>query len=151
MEAKCLSRKRIWEIDCLSLDAAIAAAFDWRDLVNILQSHGYSLDLNKAESLLELQAQCLIHECCHSENAVSLKLESLLNEWHKGVLNFFDGQSASEVAEYVLTTVWNEPSSYAGLFWSLGSDPRVGFDGIRRRFHQRFQISAVRRLTPKAA
>ena len=31
MDAKCLTRKRIWEIDCLSLDAAIAASFEFFD------------------------------------------------------------------------------------------------------------------------
>ena len=146
MELKCLVRKRIWEVDCWSLDAAMAASFDWRDFINMLQGHGHKLNLRKPEAILELQAQCLIHEYCHSENPVSTKIESLLNDWHKKIMEFLDAKTPAEVAEYVLTFPWTKRSSCSGLFWALGSDSRDGFDCIRRRFHQRFQISSVRRL-----
>lgn len=141
-----LIRKRIWEVDCMSLDAAIAASFDWRDLINILQGNGHTIDLRRPESHLEFQAQCLIHECCHSENAVSLRIESLLNDWHRKAITQLDHRTPAEVVEYVLTVSWKKRNSYAGLFWALGSDPRDGFDCIRRRFHQRFQIFSARRL-----
>lgn len=145
MEVKSLSRKRIWEIDCVSLDAAVAGSFGWRELVNILQSSGHEFDLQKEEGFLEFQAQCLIHECCHSENPVSLRVENLLNSWHAKTLETLSGWPPSQVAEHVLTTPLIK-KNYAGLIWALGSDARQGFDCIRRRFHQRFQIFAVRRL-----
>lgn len=146
METNCLTRKRIWEVDCWSLDVAIAASFDWKELINILEAHGRPFDLAKPAESLEFQAQVLIHEYCHSENEVSLKVEALLNEWHKKHLEFFSTRPASEIAEFVLTAALNKKSVYAGIFWALGSDSRKGFDCIRRRFHQRFQISSVRRL-----
>lgn len=146
MDAKCLTRKRIWEVDCWSLDAAIAASFDWRDLINILQSHGHRFDLKKLESILELQAQCLIHEYCHSENPVAVSIEHLMNEWHKKTIDFFSSLDASEIAKYVLTVSLAKNSAYAGIAWALSSDRRKGFNCIRRRFHQRFQIFSVRQL-----
>ena len=146
MDVKCLTRKRIWEVDCWSLDAAVAASFDWRELINILQGQGHQFDLSKPETLLELQAHCLIHEYCHSENLVSVTIENLLNEWCKKTIELFDSWTSSQVAEHVLTASWQEKSDYAGLFWSLGSDSREGFDCIRRRFHQRFQVVSIRRL-----
>ncbi len=146
MNVECLTRKRIWEVDCWSLDAAIAASFDWKDLANILQGHGHDFNLRKPETVLELQMQRLIHEYSHSENPVSLKLEDLLNDWHRNIIRFLEACPPPEVAEHVLTAPWPKKSSYAGLFWALGSDPREGFDCIRRRFHQRFQIFSARRL-----
>ena len=146
MHVQCLARKRIWEVDCLSLDAALAASFDWRELINILQGSGHEFDLQKSEAVLEFQAQSLIHEYCHSENEVSNRIEDLLNEWHKKIITTFDNWASAQVAEYVLTASWNKKSAYAALFWALGSDARNGFDCIRRRFHQRFQIFSVRRL-----
>ncbi|MBI3306338.1 MAG: hypothetical protein HYZ84_00825 [Candidatus Omnitrophica bacterium] len=146
MNVKCLTRKRIWEVDCWSLDAAMAGSFDWRELVNMLQGHGHSFDLRKPESLLEIQVQYLTHEYCHSENPISTKIESLLNDWHKKTIEYLDRSTLAEIAEHVLTFSWTKKSSYAGLFWALGSDARDGFDCIRRRFHQRFQIVSVRRL-----
>lgn len=146
MDVKCITRKRIWDVDCWSLDAAVAASFDWKELVNLLQGHGHLMDLKKPEALLELQAQCLIHEYCHTENELSLKIENLLNEWHKKTIESIDQRSSSQVAEHVLSFSWSKKNAYAGLFWALGSDAREGFDCIRRRFHQRFQIFSARRL-----
>ncbi len=146
MDVKCLTRKRIWEVDCLSLDAAMAASFDWRELINMLQAEGRQFDFRKPEPLLEYQAHCLIHEYCHSENPVSLRIENLLHEWHKRTVLLFDAWTPSEIAEHVLSIPLGKKAAFAGLFWALGSDAREGFDCIRRRFHQRFQIFSARRL-----
>lgn len=146
MNVRCLTRKRIWDVDCLSLDAAMAASFEWKELINILEAHGRRFDLTKPEAVLEFQAQVAAHEFCHSENPVSLKIESLLNEWHKKILENFDLRTPAEVAEYVLTNSWNKKSAYGGIFWAIGSDARGGFSCICRRFHQRFQIFSIRRL-----
>lgn len=151
MDIQCVTRKRIWEIDCWSLDTAIAASFDWRDFVNILQGSGHSFDPSKPESLLDLQAQCLIHEYCHSENPVSIRIENLMNEWHKRTLDLFDGWTPSAVAEHVLTVPLDKKSTYGAIFWALGSDSRGGLDCIRRRFHQRFQVVSARRLESASA
>ena len=145
MDIRCVTRKRIWEVDCWSLDAALAASFEWRDFANLLHSHGHALDLSKPEALIELRAQCLVHECCHSENPVSLRLENLMNDWHRKMLDFFDRRTPSEVVEFVLTVDLGKQVSTGALFWALGSDARDGFDCIRRRFHQRFQIFSARR------
>ncbi len=146
MKVDCSTRKRIWEVDCWSLDAAIAGSFDWRDLINILQGSGHVFDLRRPEYLLESQAHTLIHECCHSENPVSIRIESLLNEWHKKAITQLDSKTPAEVVQYALALSWKKRASYAGMFWALGSDSREGFDCIRRRFQQRFQISSIRRL-----
>lgn len=145
----CATRKRIWEVDCMSLDGCLAASFDWRELINILQGNGHCFDLLKPEALLEFQAQCLIHEYCHSDNEISRKIEKLLNDWHKKVLRLFDAWSPSEVAQYDLTGSWTKRTLYAGLYWGVGTESRSGFDCIRRRFHQRFQLLAIRKIENK--
>lgn len=146
INTECLTRKRIWDVDCLSLDAALAASFEWRDLMNILQGHGEIIDFDKPEAALEMQAQCRTHEFCHSENKISLGIEKLLNDWHKNSLQTFSAWSPSKVAEYVLSASWNNMGSVSGIFWALGSDSREGFSCICRRFHQRFQIHSVRQV-----
>ena len=86
-----------------------------------------------------------IYQYGHSENPVSLKIESLLNHWHAHLMEWMDCGSPVEAAQYVLTVPLNK-KVLGGLFWALGSDAREGFDCIRRRFHQRFQVFAARRL-----
>ena len=146
MNTNCLTRKRIWEVDCWSLDSAIAASFDWRDLINMLQGHGHVFDLKKPESILELRAQGLIHEYCHSENEISIRIENLLNDWHMKTIQTFSELDPSDVAESVLTMPLSSKKVYGALFWALGLESRDGFDCIRRRFHQRFQIFSVRKI-----
>jgi hypothetical protein len=146
METECKTRKRIWEVDCWSLDAALAGSFDWKEFINLLQSSGYSFDFSKSDTILELQAQCLVHEFCHSDNPISLTVERLLNLWHERVLEGIDSRTPSEVAQYVLTSERMTQKQYAGLFWALGCDSRSGFDCIRRRFHQRFGVQAIRKM-----
>ena len=141
----CLVRKRIWEVDCVSLDAALAASFDWRELANILQGNGHEFNQEAHPAVLEMTIQSLAHQYGHSENPVSLKIESLLNHWHAHLMEWMDCGSPVEAAQYVLTVPLNK-KVLGGLFWALGSDAREGFDCIRRRFPQRFQVFAARRL-----
>jgi len=145
MDTKCLVRKRIWEVDCWSLDAALAASFDWRELINMLQSRGHGFNFKASESVLEIQAQCLIHEYCHSENELSVRIEALLDGWHQKWIDAISGWLPAEVAEYALTVPLHRQLSSGGFFWALGGDAREGFDCIRRKFHQRFQISVIRK------
>lgn len=145
MDAKCLMRKRIWEVDCQSLDAALAASFDWRELVNLLQTRGHEFNLKAPESVLEMRAQCLIHEYCHSENELSVRIEALLDGWHEKWVNAISSWPPAEVAEYALTVPLHRQLSSGGFFWALGGDAREGFDCIRRKFHQRFQVLLIRK------
>ncbi len=142
-------RKRIWEVDCWSLDAAIAASFDWRDLVNMLQGQESGAALTADESLLELQAQCLIHECCHSENDISVRVENLLNAWHQTIIRQLACKSPCQIAECIFTMPFERREAYGGLCWALGSDPRAGLDCLCRRLHQRFQVFSIRHAMNK--
>ncbi len=51
MKMESLVRKRIWEVDCLSLDAALAASFDWKELSNLLKSHSIAVDHSLPEHI----------------------------------------------------------------------------------------------------
>ncbi len=66
MKPQCLERKRIWEVDCRSMEAVIAASFEWRELADLIKDYLPHCSTN--ENVLETQVYGLIHQCCHSEN-----------------------------------------------------------------------------------
>ena len=144
MNLDCLTRKRIWEVDCLSVDASIAASFDWRDLVNLLQSAGHRFDFETPEALLEMEVQNLIHRYCHSENAVSLRVESLLNQWHGETIRELAEMSVDEICHFVMHLDCSRNLNLEAFFWALGSDDRDRLDCVRRRLHQHVQIFLIR-------
>ena len=147
LETKRGIRKRIWEVDCLSMDAAIAAAFDWQDLANLMASIGIPDAQNDSPAWIEMQTQSVVHHHCHSENDLSLRIETLLNQWYSGWIQQTAQCEAQDLMTLILNTDFLQKKEMAGMTWALGSDPRTGLDCIRRKLHQRFQIVALRRLT----
>lgn len=147
LQTKCGIRKRIWEVDCLSMDAALAAAFDWQDLANLAASAGIRNPQNDSPAWLEMQAQSIIHHHCHSENDLSLRIETLLNQWYSGWIQQTAQCEPQELMSLILNAEFRQKKEMAGMAWALGSDPRTGLDCLRRKLHQRFQIVSLRRLT----
>lgn len=145
MEPQCLAQKRIWEVDCLSMDAALAASFDWRDLLNILHGMGIALSAKGPEWKVEMQVHNKIHQYCHGENSVSLCIEGLLNALHQKTLRQWSGILVEEIAELALSFDLRKPKLGA-VFWAVATDSRPGLDCIRRQFHQRYQIASIRTI-----
>lgn len=148
---KLLQRKRIWEVDCISLDASLAASFDWRELANILQTEDVVLAPEQPEEALEMQVQHALHQRCHEANDLSLKIERLLNQWHEKAILKLAEMDASEILFYAPASAQRNELSWGGVFWALGTDNRTGFDCLRRHFFQRLQIRMIRNMKNQAA
>lgn len=140
-------RKRIWEVDCFSMDAVLASSFEWKDLANILQGRGVEISLKGPEDAKRMQVHNLTHRYCHSENDISLTVESILNLLHQHTIEQISHWDAHEVMELAQNFHFSNSKRLSSVFWAIGSEGRKEFDGIRRRFHQRFQIHALRDLT----
>ena len=126
------------------MDASIAASFDWRKLVNLLQGTGCQFDLEEKTEVLEMQVQCMIHQHCHSENPLSLKIEYLLNQWHEKTIYHVSKLPKNELIRHLMT--FSPEVNFGGIVWALGTDPREGSDCLRRRFHQRIQVVSIRKM-----
>lgn len=137
--------KRIWEMDCLSLDAALAASLDWKDLVNLMHGCGIEFQSKGSEAVQEMQAFQWAHRYCHSQNSFSLQLENLLNYLHQNFTHQIFGMSVERLVDLVMTLDLSKSQRLGGLFWGLGMDSRAGLDCLRRRFHQRYQIYSLRK------
>ncbi len=144
MNAQCLIRKRIWEMDCRSLEAVIAASFEWRELADLMKRKFPHCSGN--ENVLEVQVYSLIHQCCHSENLISLHIEELLDYRYQRVIETMTRLDLCEVGRWILSYDFEKKSVLGGIIWALGADSRKGFDCLRRHFHQRLQVHSIRKL-----
>jgi hypothetical protein len=144
MDVKFSTRKRIWEIDCRSMETVIAASFEWRELANLVKDYLPHCSTN--ENILEIQAYGLIHQCCHSENPVSLHIEELLNYRYQRFIETVTRLDPYEAGRWIMSYDFEKKSGLGGMVWALGSDAREGFDCLRRHFHQRLQVYSIRKL-----
>lgn len=144
MKTQLMERKRIWEVDCRSLEIVIAASFEWRELFDVLKGSFRSCSSN--ESILETQMYALVHQCCHSNNSASRKLEFLLHYRYQRFIEAVSQMEPSEVLQWVLSYSFGKKLGLGGVMWALGSDAREGFDCIRRHFQQRLQTYSIRKL-----
>lgn len=136
--------KRIWEVDCVSLDAALAGSFDWRELANMLHDFGYRLNPNLEEPKIEIQTQSLVHQSCHDENALSLKIENFLDRIHHIWIESVFNWSTSQCKDFAMTFKWQDKKELAGIFWAFAVDKRDHMECIRRLLHQRYQMVSIR-------
>lgn len=144
MKSQCMERKRIWEVDCRSMEAVIAASFEWRELANLIKE--YLPHCSKDENVLEIQTYGLIHQCCHSENPIALHIESQLDYRYQRFIETMARLDSCEVSRWIMSYDFGKKSGLGGMIWALGSDSREGFDCLRRHFHQRLQIHSIRKL-----
>lgn len=145
------SRKRIWEIDCLLLDAILASSFSWTELLELLQKNGLMLEPKKTKRPIEFQIQRLIHKHCHFENPISLELEEKLDERYEKTISMFSDWNAWQVAEYIFSSPPAKKESYRALLWVFSSESREGFECIRRHFYRQFQIVCMQDYRERTA
>ena len=145
MQTKTIIRKRIWEVDCLSLNAALAASFDWKDLSNFLTSHGICVDHSLPEHILEMQIQNTIHKACHQGTALSRVVETRLNDLYEDIMCQIEGMSHCEIGTIIANIDFAKPNRLGGFFWALGSDSREGMECVRHFLHERSQMALLRK------
>lgn len=144
MKSQCMERKRIWEVDCRSMEVVIVASFEWRELFDVLK--GSFRSCSSDENVLETQMYAWVHQCCHSDNSTSRKLEFLLNYRYQRFIEAVSQMDSPEVLQWILSYSFGKKPGLGGMIWALGSDAREGFDCIRHHFHQRLQIYSIRKL-----
>ncbi len=144
-------RKRIWEVDCFSMDAVLAASFEWKDLANLLQGFGVEVPHKGVEDQMGMHIHNVMHRYCHSENEVSIAVERILNLLHQHTIEQISHLDTQEVMGFATSFHLSNPRKMGSVFWAIGTDTRKEFECIRRRFHQRFQILALRDLTALSA
>lgn len=145
------TRKPIYEISPLILDAVLAANFDWRELANRLHSFGRCVPCHTAGRLTREQATFrMAHSVCRYENGFSEGIRLTLNSWHQKQIRFFEERSIPEICEYVRANLTETSLQTPGFLWALGSDSREGVEKLLMHHLRFLTMEAFReRLYPK--
>ncbi len=149
MNAKSLDRKRIWEVDCVSLDTCLAASYEWRELANLLRHAGHDIKPVTADRMTEMFIHNLAHAYCHFENPVSLRIEMLLGLLHNDTVIEIESCDRAGADRMVRDLNLSDRRRFAGMIWALGSDPRDEMAGSRRFLQQIFQVRSIRSCSAK--
>lgn len=138
--------KRVWEIDCLSMDAVLAASFDWRELHNHLRTAGCGIEIPRQTPahLAEMRVQNHAHHLCHGENGFSIWVERFLNRLYADLIIRVRCASAEQLKTVVSHLDFGRAGKMGGLIWAIGSDAREEMTAVRRLFHQRMQVRLLR-------
>lgn len=138
------TRKRIWEVDCLSLDACLAASYEWRELANLLKIVGHEINASQANPFLEMRIHNLVHAYCHFENPLSLRIEMLLGLLHNDTVCEVEVLDKPAIDALVQNVDFRNKRKFAALTWALASEPRDEVAGAKRFLHQMFQVLSIR-------
>lgn len=144
MNIKNLVRKRIWEVDCVSLDTCLAASYEWRELANLLRHAGHEIRPVSADRMTEMFIHNLAHAYCHFENPVSIRIEMLLGLLHNDTVIAVESGDRSAVDRMIRDLDLLDRRRFAGMMWAVGSDPRDEMKASRRFLQQLFQVRSVR-------
>jgi hypothetical protein len=144
MNLKSIIRKRIWEMDCVSLDACLAASYEWRELANLLRHAGHDVRPSSPDRMTEMYVHNLTHAYCHFENPVSLRIEMLIGLLHNDTVIRVESSEKEEIDGMIRRLDLRDRRRFAGLVWAMGTDPREELAASRRFLHQLFQVSAIR-------
>ncbi len=138
--------KRIWDLDCLTVDMVLAGSFDWRELANFLSGAGLKLCSSKLDCQDSLYVFQMAHQVCHSENKLSVALEKLIFIRYRDWIEFVRESESEQVYEYACGFKFEKRSKTCGLIWAIATDLREPFSQLVRKLHQRFQMEQIARL-----
>jgi len=141
-----LPDRRIWNLDCLTVDLVLAGSFEWRELANLLTGAGLKLCERKLDCQDSLYVFQIAHQVCHSENKLSVALENLISVRYREWIEFVRESESEQVYEYACGFKFEKKSKTCGLIWALATDLREPFVQLVRKLHQRFQMEQIARL-----
>jgi hypothetical protein len=93
-----MSRRRLWEIGCVGIDAVLCTSFDPDELLGMDPAMRGACEIPELPGFRvprSLIVDGVAHKACHSENPTSLRIERRLDAMHRRLLD--ESQTADQV------------------------------------------------------
>jgi len=122
-----MDRRRIWELNCLGLDAVLCTSFDPDELLSVDESLRSCCDIPEHPGVLvprELIVYGVAHKACHTDNSVSRKLEKRLDAMYGRMLEDSGRMDQIDVLVNCYAASQEAREDLAGCLWSVLTDPR---------------------------
>ncbi len=122
-----MARRRLWELNCLGLDAVLCTSFDADELLTIDDELKSRCALPEHAGVLvprSLIVYGAAHKACHSENPVSRKIERRLDAMYVRMLENTVRMDEVEVLANCYEAAEEARDDLAGCLWSVLTDPR---------------------------
>ena len=135
-------RKRIWEIDCTLLDAALLLSFDAGELENTCRATDVLVTPHahrpEAYSLVDA-----IHRACHEPTPTAHLVERQLDMMHGPRLRELDREGLESVSHRLLTEPLGQQPDLAAALWWLARHPHTAAADLIPHVHVTLGFSAL--------
>jgi hypothetical protein len=122
-----MDRRRIWELNCLGLDAVLCTSFDPDELLSVDESLRSCADIPDHPGVVVPRALIVYgvaHKACHTDNPVSRKLEKRLDAMYGPMLEDSGRMDQIDVLVNCYEASEEAREDLAGCLWSVLTDPR---------------------------
>jgi hypothetical protein len=122
-----MARRRIWELNCIGLDAVLCTSFDPDELLSIDEELRSSSDIPDHPGVMVPKALIVYgvaHKACHSDNPVSRKIERRLDAMHERMLEISARKEKVDVLLCCYEASEEARDDLAGCLWSVLTDSR---------------------------
>ncbi len=122
-----MTRRRLWQLGCIGIDAVLSTSFDADELVMIDRTFKqvYAIPDHPGVNVPhKLLVYSLAHQACHSENPTSRTLEKRLNAMHARTIEDFEGGEKVDVLAGCYLAASVNDGNMGGCVWAMLSDPR---------------------------
>jgi len=144
-------RKQIWQIGCQALDLVLIGSFEWRELHNLLSTHGLqdvpdaSPEMTDALPVEDTLVK-IAHDLCHSETPFACHLQSLLDHLHSETIAEVRAVDPARLIDWCLRGELTLRYRIPALVWAIVTDPRDAFERIIPVFLMRLHHASLRLL-----
>ena len=122
-----MSRRRLWEIGCVGIDAVLCTSFDPEELLGMGPAMRGACDIPELPDLRvprSLIVYGVAHKACHSENPTSLRIERRLDAMHRHLLDQSRRADKVDVLAHCYAVSEEADEDLAGCLWTVLTDSR---------------------------
>jgi hypothetical protein len=122
-----MERRRIWQLNCIGLDAVLCTSFDADELLSVDEALRSSCNIPEDPGIVLPKALIVYgvaHKACHSDNPVSRKIERRLDAMHERALENTSSLDKVDVLVDCYEASEATRDDLAGCVWSVLTDPR---------------------------
>ncbi len=144
------TRRRFWDLDCLTKDVILSAGFDRQELERLAAAGEVDLAAAAAKLPPCAPANALvvtwIHQMCHGETPIAVAVEREMDRRHRGTSHWVARHAHADICRRLGGGELAALEDAEGLLWGIAVDPRPCLRETERFLARRFFLEGTRAL-----
>ena len=141
---------QLCEMPCQAVDLLLQAAFEWRELHNILSTRGGHVPAGVLGLAPEEHLVAAAHAHCHRDSPVARAIQRHLDHRYAQVRRRIAGIPIERLARTCFRDDLADCPDLPAFLWAIGRDPRDEMPPLLPAFAKRVQSAAFRALLSRS-